>query len=108
MEQIDYELLVKKLIIFNNSDSRTIRCNNCLRNLCVTTLINHMKNIFCNKDCFWTYYINNGTVKYKKTYIHPEYVITDKFYIIKYYKWDNNLRKQEKNNFKDEPKSTSI
>ena len=106
MEEIDYNLLVKKFIIFSHTNSKTIICDNCLRNLCVTFLINHMKNIFCNNDCFWSYYINNGMVDYKKEYINPEFVITDKLYVIKYYRWDNKPIK--KINFKHSPSSASI
>lgn len=88
MQTIDYNLLVKKFIIFNYSNIRNIICNNCLRNLHVISLIIHKTNIFCNQDCFWSYYINDGSLEYKKSYINPEYVLTDKHYIIEYYQWD--------------------
>ena len=62
MQTIDYNLLVKKFVIFNYSNIRNIICNNCLRNIHVISLIIHKTNIFCNQDCFWSYYINNDYI----------------------------------------------
>ena len=103
MDTFDPSVLVKKLYIFSNTNIKYISCNNCKRSIHVNHTILHNTRTFCNKDCFWSYYIERDLVNDKKHYLNFKSLYSDKHYLIEYHTWDF-LHIPEKNNIHNRSK----
>ena len=88
MQNVDSNILVKKVYIFSNEVIKNIFCNNCKRNITVSKIILHNNKTFCDKECFWSYYFERNCVNDRKHYLHFLSLYSDKHYIIEYYTWD--------------------